>query len=205
MDLYFDGLSYRRPAENIGRRFARDTASAGVCRRVRDLTKKADEILRPMQVTTGDSWVADEPVVSAGGQKCWRFNVMDSETRLVRAAATALILAREKAETHPGEIKADGLRSCREALPWAFPARRVIHAVSKGIRAEINNNLSERRRGPFRDWYQTLRGLKAAKPALTAWHSITTIFAPTKARTGSGRPKPRARHCRSRIGQMSPR
>ena len=53
MDLYFDGLSYRRTADNVGEYFGRDTNTATVYRWVRDLSKKADAVLRPMKVDTG--------------------------------------------------------------------------------------------------------------------------------------------------------
>jgi len=96
---------------------------------------------------------------------------MDSDTRFVlaayrspvrttRAAATALALARERAENPPRQIKTDGLRSYRDAVPRAFPTRPVKPGVSQGIKAEINNNLSERLQGTIRDRDKTLRGLK---------------------------------------------
>ena len=53
VDLYFDGHSYRRTAENIGQYFDRETTQVSVYRWVRDLSKKADEVLRPMKVDTG--------------------------------------------------------------------------------------------------------------------------------------------------------
>ena len=126
-------------------------------------------------------------MVNAGGEKYWLFNAMDSETRIVlaadlspvrttRAAATALSLARERAENPPAEVKTDGLRSYRDALPRAFPTRRVKHTVSKGIRAEINNNLSERLQGTFRDRDQTLRGLKARETGQAYVDGLVTHY-----------------------------
>ena len=171
VDMYFDGLSYRRVAGNMEQYFDRKTDAATVYRWVRELTGQADEILRPMKVNTGPTWVADEMVVNVGGEKLWLFNVMDSDTRFVlaaylspdrnlRAATTVLSLARERSATHPEEIKTDGLSSYRRALPRAFPTRVVKHTVSQGIKAEINNNMSERLQGTFRDRDKTLRGLK---------------------------------------------
>ena len=171
VDMYFDGLSYRRIAGNMEQYFGRETDPMTVYRWVRESTGKADEILRPMKVNTGPTWVADEMVVNVGGEKMWLFNVMDSDTRFVlaayltperttRAAQTTLALARERSATHPAEIKTDGLRSYRQALPRAFPTRMVKHTVSQGIKAEINNNMSERLQGTFRDRDKTLRGLK---------------------------------------------
>ena len=171
VDMYFDGHSYRQVARNMGQYFDRDTGEATVYRWVKELTAKADDILRPMKVETGPTWVADEMVVNVGGKNYWLFNVMDADTRFVlaayltpdrniRAAQTTLALARERSATHPEELKTDGLASYRRALPRAFPTRKVKHTVSQGIRAEINNNLSERLQGTFRDRDKTLRALK---------------------------------------------
>ncbi len=171
VDMYFDGLSYRRVARNMEQYFDRKTGPMTVYRWVRELTAKADDVLRPMKVETGPEWVADEMVVKVGGRKLWLFNVMDSQTRFVlsaylspdrhtRAAQTALALARERSETAPDVLRTDGLRSYRRALPRAFPTKKVKHTVSQGIKAEINNNLSERLQGTFRDRDKVLRGLE---------------------------------------------
>ena len=172
VDMYFDGISYRRTAENMDQYFGRKTNPMSVYGWVRDLTKKADSVLRPMKVKTGTIWVADEVVINVGGQDYWLFNVMDTQsrfllsaylspTRTTRAAATALAMARERAEKPPVILKTDGLASYRGAIPRAFPTHKVNHLVSQGVKAEINNNLSERLQGTIRDRDKTLRGLKA--------------------------------------------
>ena len=134
------------------------------------MTTKADSEIKPIKVNAGNEWIADEVVVSVGGKNYWLFNVMDSDsrfllaaylspTRTARAAATAL--ARERAQSPPRQVKTDGLRSYRRAMPRAFPTRKVEPVVSKGIRAEINNNLSERLQGTIRDRDKTLICLKS--------------------------------------------
>ena len=170
VDMYFDGLSYRRVAGNMEQYLGRETSPMAVYRWVRESTATADEILRPLKVDTGREWVADEMMVNVGGKKMWLFNVMDADTRFVlaayltperttRAAQTTLALARERSNNPPGVVKTDGLRSYRQALPRAFPTHPVKHTVSQGIKAEINNNMSERLQGTFRDRDKTLRGL----------------------------------------------
>ena len=110
-------------------------------------------------------------MVNIEGKKYWLFKVMDSETRFVlaaclspirtaRAAATALSLARERAENPRRKSRLTDCGPTRKPCRGAFPTRLVKHVISKGIRAEINNNLSERRQGTFRDRDRTLRGLK---------------------------------------------
>ena len=171
VDMYFDGHSYRQVARNMGQYLGRDTGEATVYRWVRELTRKADDVLRPQKVHTGKEWVADEMVVNVGGKHYWLFNVMDADTRFVlaaylspvrttRAAQTTLAMARDKSENPPESLRTDGLASYRQALPRAFPTRPVKHIVSQGIRAQINNNLSERLQGTFRDRDKTLRALK---------------------------------------------
>ena len=165
----------------------------------------ADEILRPVKVDTGREWVADEMMV----------NVMDADTRFVlaayltpertaRAAQTTLALAREGSNNAPAVVKTDGLRSYRQALPRAFPTRPVKHTVSQGIKAEINNNLSERLQGTFRGrdkpcgaWIAGQRG----KRTLTGWFYTTTISGSIRVLRISGRRRWPERNCPSRIGR----
>ena len=86
VDLYFDGLFYRQIAGNMDQYFGRETGQMSIYRWVRDLSKKADSVLRPMKVDAGTIWVADEVVVKVGGQNYWLFNVMDSKSRFLLAA-----------------------------------------------------------------------------------------------------------------------
>ena len=158
VDLYIDGLSCRRIAENMDQYFGQETGSTGVYRRVRESTEMADSVVKPMKVATGGIWVADEVVVSVGGKKYWLFNVLDSDTRFMlaaylsptrttRAAATALAMARQRAENPPRRVKTDGLRSYRDAMPRAFPTHPMKHVVSQGIKAEAAGAEL-----PFKDW-----------------------------------------------------
>ena len=169
--MYFDGVSYRRTAENVGDYFGWPTTAMTVYRWVRQETPKASDIVEGVKVKTGPEWVADEMQVRVGGEKYWLFNVMDSQTRFVlsaylskerttRAAATALAMARERAANHPKVVKTDGLKSYQQGVKTAFPVYPVKHVVSQGIRAQINNNMSERLQGTFRDRDKTLRGMK---------------------------------------------
>ena len=172
VDMYYDGLSYRRVAENIDAHFGRKTNRATIYRWVQEETAKAKAVVEATKVDTGPVWVADEIAVKVNGKQHWIFNVMDAKTRFIlsayltrergkKPAATALALARERSNNAPKEIKTDGLRSYISAVKTAFPTHPVKHVVSQGIRAEINNNLSERLQGTFRDRDKTLRGLKS--------------------------------------------
>ena len=170
VDMYFDGLSYRRTAENIGTYTGRPTTAASVYNWVHKEAQRANELLRDVKVPAGDEWVADELAVKVGGRQMWLFNVMDADTRFLlaahlsptrtyRAAATAMAKARDRAALAPKTIKTDGLASYNQGVRIAFPVHQVKHVVTQGIRATINNNLSERLQGTLRDRDKTLRGM----------------------------------------------
>ena len=187
VDIYFGGHSYRRTADNIGEYFGKDTNTATVYRWVRDLSKKADDVLRPMKVDAGRVRVADEVVVRIGVKNYWLFNVMDSDTRFLlsaylsptrtkRAAAMAMAMARRRSNNPPVAVKTDGLASYQDAMPRAFPTHRVRHVISKGVKADINNNLSERLQGTIRDRDKTLRGLKARETGQAYVDGLVTHY-----------------------------
>ena len=111
------------------------------------------------KVQTVSEWVADEMAVRVGGRQFWLFNVMDADTRFVlsaylsperttKAAAAALSMARERAANAPNTPKMDGPASYNQGVRIAFPVHQVKHVVMEGIRAVINNNLSERCKTP---------------------------------------------------------
>lgn len=83
VDMYFDGVSYRKTAQNIEQYFGRKTGSTSIYRWVRELTTKADAALKPIKVNAGDTWVADEVAINVGGQIYWLFNVMDADSRFL--------------------------------------------------------------------------------------------------------------------------
>ena len=69
VDMYFDGLSYRRTAEHIGDYFGRTTDAATVFRWVKNQTAPAKEVIEDSKVEVGSEWVADELQVRLGGEK----------------------------------------------------------------------------------------------------------------------------------------
>ena len=99
----------------------------------------------------------------------WNWNVMDSDTRYLRAShltkerdARAAEAVMKKAlaasDAPPKTITTDKLRSYIAPIKRVFPDAR--HIQSDGIRAKVNNNRSERVQGTFRQRTKTLRGLE---------------------------------------------
>ena len=92
---------------------------------------------------------------------------MDAETRYVlathltplRGAQAARVVLRKAAaaDKPPKTIVTDKLRSYVRPIKEVLPEAK--HLQSEGFDADINNNLSERLQGTFRDRVKTLRGL----------------------------------------------
>ena len=121
--------------------FGRETRSTSIYRWVKELTEKADSVIKPMQVATADVCVADEVAVNVEGKKYWLFNVMDSDNRFVLAAylsparttqAAATASARETGQAYKDTCRIlgrgdklgadDGLPSKRNITPSNPPA-----------------------------------------------------------------------------------
>ena len=193
VDMYFDGLSYRRVARNMGEYFGRETTPMTVYRWVRELSGKADDVLRRMKVHTGREWVADEMVVNVGGQKLWLFNVMDADTRFVlaayltpertvRAAQTTLALARERADNPPEELRTDGLRLTAKHCPGLSLPARLIISSARGYGRKSTTTFPRGCKGHsetgtrcYAGWRDGTRG----KRTLMGLSCITTISGPT--------------------------
>ena len=166
---FYNGISYKKIAEGIEKEYnIPEPSKATVFEWVRDYTAAAIKDMKDQKAQTSGHWVADEMYIDVGGQKVYNWNVMDSGTRYILAAhlspkrdATAARAVMRKAlaaaDKPPETITTDKwrayLRPIRELMPDAK------HIQSQGLAAEINNNMSERVQGTYRDRIKTLRGL----------------------------------------------
>ncbi len=171
---YYTGKSYKQIAEGLKNEYdlAKEPSKATIYENVRDYTTKAVGELKDHKAKTGGHWVADEMQVDVGGEKVWLWNVMDSKTRYIlashltprrdaQAARVVLRKAALAADKPPTSITTDKLRSYIPAVKDVIPESK--HIQSEGMRAKVNNNLSERLQGTFRDRIKTLRGLDSIK------------------------------------------
>ena len=166
---YYSGMSYKQIAEYMKDAYdIPEPSKATVYEWVRDYSLAAVKTMQDYPAQTGGHWVVDEMQVDVGGDSYWNWNVMDSDTRYIlasylsserdQASAEAVLRKAAAAAANPPErITTDKLPSYVPAIEKVFPT--VKHTQSEGIRAEVNNNLSERVQGTFRDRTKTLRGL----------------------------------------------
>ena len=186
--MFYSGMSYKQIAETMADSLnIPEPSKATLYEWVRDYTSRAsDELSKPKyKAKTGKVWVADEMFVKVGGKQMYHWNVMDAKTRFVlasylsenrdlKAAETVMEMASEAAESHPEVIKTDKLGSYPQAISLVFP--KTKHVQSDGIRAEINNNLSERLQGTYRDREKTLRGLDGRESGQRYFTGLTLTY-----------------------------
>lgn len=187
--LFYSGMSYKQIGETMADAFdIPEPSKATLYEWVRDYTDRATAAMQDYPAHTGPEWVADEMMVDVGGEKMWNWNVMDSDTRYVLASHLAKERNAKQAEIviskalraavePPKSIKTDKLRSYTAAMEMEFPD--IKHIQSQGIRAEINNNLSERLQGTYRQRVKTLRGLDSLETGqryLDGWTLTYNLF-----------------------------
>ena len=176
IDMYYSGMSYKQIAELIGRNFnLPEPAKSTIEDWVHEYTDMAETITSSHTPQTSDHWVADEMMLDVGGQKMWHWNVMDRDTRYILAShltpyrdeeAATIVMSRalrNNGGVFPKTVTTDGLGSYGIAIAMELPPPYTKHIVSKGIHAEVNNNLSERLQGTYRDRTKTMRGLQGQR------------------------------------------
>ena len=167
--MYYGGTSYKQTAETLNDAYdIPEPSKETLYRWVTEYTDVAKDILADFPAHTSGKWVTDEIQVRVGGEKCWLWNVMDAGTRYAlavhlspnrdqRAAVAVMRKAMAAADAPPRSITTDKLGSYTGAIKAVFPD--ADHIQSEGLRARVNNNLSERLQGTIRDREKTLRGL----------------------------------------------
>ena len=175
---YYDGKSYKKIAEGLKEEYdlEKEPSKATIYEWVRDYTSKALKQMKDHPAKTGGHWVADEMAVKidAYEKPVWLWNVMDSETRYIlashitprrdaQAARVVLRKALAAADKPPKTITTDKLKSYIKPIRELMPEAK--HMQSQGMGADINNNMSERLQGTFRDRIKTLRSMNKRKTA----------------------------------------
>ena len=198
LDMYYDGLSYKRVAEMMATAHQiPEPAISNVYNWVHSYTDVAKKALDGHKPKLGMVWVADEMSVNVAGKQHWLWNVMDSKTRYIlavhlsarrdtREAEKVMEKARRAAGNLPKRIKTDKLGSRIGGIDSPFEGE-VEHVQSDGIRALVNNNMSERLRGTFRGRTKVMRGLKSRNSGqafLDGWVIDYNFFRPHKSLGG---------------------
>ena len=190
--MFYSGLSVAETSRKLTPIFDISPPSkATIYEWVVDYTRLAKNTLEQQKVRTGDTWVADEMVVKIAGRKYWNWNVMDAKTRYLlashlsatRGTRDAIKVFREAAQVAqrpPKVIITDRLRSYIDGIERVFGADSK-HVQSQGLRAEVNNNLSERLQGTIRRRVKVMRGMQrrdTAQLVMDGWNIDYNLFRP---------------------------
>ena len=196
--LFYGGMPISKISQNMANIYEIPPPSkATIHEWLTDYTRLALDTVKPLKAETGDEWVADEMVVKVGGKNFWNWNVMDASTRFIlasylspnrttREAETVMRRAMEASENLPKTIKTDRLKSYVDGIERVFGGD-VQHIQSQGIRAEVNNNLSERLQGTFRQRTKVLRGFQSRETGqlfLDGWVLDYNYFRPHESLRG---------------------
>lgn len=197
LQAYFDGLSYRETARNIGRTFGEAPDKSTIYHWVQGYSRGANEATKGLKVPTSDTWVADEIQIKTGGERLWLWNVMDRSSRFLlathltprrnaRAAEIVFKKALEVAKQPPVTVLTDGLPSYIKPIQETL-GPRTRHIRVETLDAEINNNLSERLQGTIRERDKVLRAMQTRESAqnyLDGWTTDYNFFRPHLALKG---------------------
>jgi transposase-like protein len=187
---YFcSGMSYKQIAEAMtDRHDIPEPSKATIYEWVRDFTDEAVKEMANHKAETSGHWVADEMYIDVGGQKVYHWNVMYKGTRYIlasylsknrdgNAARAVLRRALAAADKPPKTITTDKWRAYLKPIRDLMPDSK--HIQSEGLASEINNNLSERLQGTYRDRIKTLRGLDyigSGQRYLDGWSITYNLF-----------------------------
>ncbi|MBM3926348.1 MAG: DDE-type integrase/transposase/recombinase [SAR202 cluster bacterium] len=173
--LFYRGTPLDEIAEQFEHQYDFRPSKATIYEWVTDYTKLARDRLGSLKARTGNTWVCDESVYIAGGEKFWHYNVLDRDSRFLLAShlartrtikQTEIVFqkAKEAAHSNPKRIITDGMTAYPEAIERVFGGD-TQHVVSEGLTAKLNNNLSERMQGTFRQRTKTMRGFQDRQSA----------------------------------------
>ena len=202
---FYMGMSYKQIAEAMADRHdIPEPSKATIYEWVRVYTDQAAKEMENHKAETSGHWVANEMYVDVGGETAYHWNVMDRGTRYIlasylsknrdgRAARSVMRRALAAADRPPETITTDKWRAYLKPIRDLMP--EAEHIQSEGLTAEINNNLSERLQGTYRDRTKTLRGLDSIESGqryLDGWTITYNLFRGHHS-LGNNRPAQRAK------------
>ena len=187
---HYDGKSYKKITEAIEKEYdIPEPSKATVYEWVRDFSAEAIEEMKDHPAKTGGGdWVADELHFEVKGKKAYLWDIMDRDTRYIlashlsyrRDAPSARAMLRKAlaaSDGPPKTITTDKWRAYLKPIKEMVPEAK--HIQSQGLAAEVNNNLSERLQGTYRDRVKTLRSLESIETGqrfLDGWTVNYNLF-----------------------------
>jgi putative transposase len=174
--MYYEGQSLNSITRLLTQIYHSYPSDSTVYRWISRFTRQAIDEAKDYKPNVGDTWVADETVLTLDdGGKIWFWDIIDAKTRFLLAshlsrsrnaqnAQKLMELASERADKTPKVVITDKMGAYLDGIELAFGAD-TKHIASKPFTVENNTNLIERFHGTLKDRTKVMRGLKDIKTA----------------------------------------
>jgi putative transposase len=174
--MYYEGQSLNSITRLLTQIYHSYPSDSTVYRWISRFTKQAIDETKAYKPDVGDTWVADETVLSLDyGGKIWFWDIIDAKTRFLLASHISRVrttkdaqklmeLASKRAGKTPKVVMTDKLHAYLDGIELAFGAD-TKHIRTKPFTIENNTNLIERFHGTLKDRTKVMRGLKDIKTA----------------------------------------
>lgn len=191
IDLYYEGLSVRKVANQIKKIFGVHSSQMSVWNWIMKYSKLVSEFVETFQPHLLGIYKVDETAIKCKGLDAWFWEIIDEETKFLvashlsksRPTKDAIALfekAMKVAKKKPMSIYVDGLPAYIGAYNKVFRTLRkdirpeLIRKV--GLRAVNSNNSVERLHGTLKDRLKPMRGLKGIETVETLLEGWTIHY-----------------------------
>jgi len=174
--MYYDGSSINAIRRHLQQEYNNNPSSKSVYKWIQKYTDEAIKDFKDYHPQVGDTWIADETVLSIGGQNIWMYDIIDRDTRFLlatrfttsRTTKDAQILM-ERAERCAGKkpkvVVTDKNNSYLDGIEIAYGADSE-HIQSRPFALENNTELIERFHSTLKSRTKTMRDLKSIDTAI---------------------------------------
>jgi len=170
LSCYFGGMPLDAIQRHLQQQFNTYYSEMGIYNWIVRFSKEAVDRIKDFQPIVGDTWIADETMLKAGGKKIWFFDVIDKKTRYllasrlatsrtIKEAALVMNEARRRAGKSPKRIITDRLAAYIDGIELVFGAD-TEHIQSKPFTDVNSTNIIERFQGTLKDRTKIIRGFK---------------------------------------------
>jgi putative transposase len=175
LSCYFGGMPLDAIQRHLHQQFNTYYSEMGIYNWAKRFSKEAVNRIKGFRPIVGDTWIADETVLKAGGKKIWFFDVIDEKTRYllasrlamsrtIKEAALVMNEARRRAGKSPKRIITDKLAAYVDGIELVFGAD-TKHVQSKPFTDVNSTNIIERFQGTLKDRTKIIRGFKNMRTA----------------------------------------
>jgi putative transposase len=175
LSCYFGGMPLDAIQRHLDQQFGVYYSEMGIYNWVKRFSKEAANRIKDFKPIVGDTWIADETVLKAGGKKVWFFDVIDKKTRYllasrlaqsrtIKEAALVMNEAKRRAGKSPKRIITDKMAAYIDGIELVFGAD-TKHIQSKPFTDVNSTNIIERFQGTLKDRTKIIRGFKNMRTA----------------------------------------